>query len=132
MDEHLSGVSMRRDARSYPTVDYRQMARRTAEYRLVGGEMAECRQPASGLARGGAGGDRATRGEGEGDLQLESEVHVFSHRQSRPVPAFLSSGVPERTPRGRGWPGLSGWIKALFRGENEEPRVRLSRITPFR
>jgi hypothetical protein len=30
MDEHLPGVSMRRDGRSSPT------ARRTAEYRLVG------------------------------------------------------------------------------------------------
>jgi hypothetical protein len=55
------------------------------------------------------------RGEGRGDLRRESGVRVFSHRQSGPVPAFLSFGVPERTPGGRGWPGLSGWIKALFR-----------------
>jgi hypothetical protein len=26
--------------------------------------------------------------------------------------AFLSSGVPERAPGGRGWPGLAGWMKA--------------------
>jgi hypothetical protein len=25
--------------------------------------------------------------------------------------AFLSSGVPERAPEGRGWPGLAGWMK---------------------
>jgi hypothetical protein len=35
MDEHLSGVSMRRDGRSSPTAEYSQTARRTAEYRLV-------------------------------------------------------------------------------------------------
>jgi hypothetical protein len=26
--------------------------------------------------------------------------------------AFISSGVPERVPEGRGWPGLAGWMKA--------------------
>jgi hypothetical protein len=26
--------------------------------------------------------------------------------------AFLSSGVPEHAPEGRGWPGLAGWMKA--------------------
>jgi hypothetical protein len=76
----------------------------------------ECRQPAGGLARGGAGGDRAMR-EGRGDLRPDSRVRVFSRRQSGPVPAFLSSGVPERTPGGLGWPGLSGWMKAQIRGK---------------
>jgi hypothetical protein len=55
MDEHLPSVSMRYDARSCPT----------AEYRLVGGGTAECRQPAGGLMRGGAGSDRA-KGRGRG------------------------------------------------------------------
>jgi hypothetical protein len=36
MDEHLPGVSTRRDGRSSPTAEYGQTARRTAEYRLVG------------------------------------------------------------------------------------------------
>jgi hypothetical protein len=54
---------------------------------------------------------------GGGDLQRESGVRVFSHRQSGPVPAFLSSGVPEHTPGSQGLPGLSGWIKALFWGK---------------
>jgi hypothetical protein len=36
MDEHLSGVSTRRDGRSCPTAEYSQTARRTTEYRLVG------------------------------------------------------------------------------------------------
>jgi hypothetical protein len=45
-------------------VEYRQRARRAAEYRLLGGGTVEFRQPAGGLARGGSGGDRATRGEG--------------------------------------------------------------------
>jgi hypothetical protein len=26
--------------------------------------------------------------------------------------AFISSGVPERVPEGRGWPRLAGWMKA--------------------
>jgi hypothetical protein len=44
---------------------------------------------------------------------------VFSHRQSGPVPAFLSSGVPERASGDRGWPGLAGWIKAQIQGETK-------------
>jgi hypothetical protein len=56
MDEHLSGVvDARHDVRSCPM----------AEYRLVEGGTTECRQPADGLAKGGAGGERATRGEGD-------------------------------------------------------------------
>jgi hypothetical protein len=31
--------------------------------------------------------------------------------------AFLSSGVPERAPEGRGWPGLAGWMKAQIRAK---------------
>jgi hypothetical protein len=31
--------------------------------------------------------------------------------------AFLSSGVPERAPKGRGWPGLAGWMKAQIRAK---------------
>jgi hypothetical protein len=31
--------------------------------------------------------------------------------------AFLSSGVPERAPEGRGWPGLVGWMKAQIRAK---------------
>jgi hypothetical protein len=46
-------------------VKNRQRARRAAEYRLLGGEMAELRQPAGGLARSGAGGETATRGVGD-------------------------------------------------------------------
>ena len=29
--------------------------------------------------------------------------------------AFASSGLPERAPVGRGWPGLAGWMKAQIR-----------------
>jgi hypothetical protein len=114
MDEHLPDVSMRRDGRSFPTSEYSQTARRTTEYRLVGGGTAECRQPADGLARGGAGGDRETRGVRGG---LATRVRVFSRQQSGPVPAFLSSGVPECAPGGRGWSGLAGWMKAQIRGK---------------
>jgi hypothetical protein len=31
--------------------------------------------------------------------------------------AFVSSGVPERTPGGRGWRGLAGWMKAQIRAK---------------
>jgi hypothetical protein len=31
--------------------------------------------------------------------------------------AFLSSGVPERAPEGRGWRGLAGWMKAQIRAK---------------
>jgi hypothetical protein len=31
--------------------------------------------------------------------------------------AFVSSGLPERAPRGQGWPELAGWIKAQIRGK---------------
>jgi hypothetical protein len=50
--------------------------------------------------------------EGEGDLRPDCRVCVFSRRQSGPVPAFLSSRVPERAPGDWGWPELAGWIKA--------------------
>jgi hypothetical protein len=43
-------------------MEYSQTACRAMEYRLVGGGPAEFKQPAGGLARGGANGDRATRG----------------------------------------------------------------------
>jgi hypothetical protein len=57
------------------------------------------------------------RGEGDGDLRPDCRVCVFSHRQSRPVPAFLSSEVPERALGDRGWPGLAGWMKAQIQGK---------------
>jgi hypothetical protein len=50
-------------------------------------------------------------------LRLDCRVCVFSRRKSGPVPAFLSSGVPERAPGDRGWPGLAGWIKTQIRGK---------------
>jgi hypothetical protein len=50
-------------------------------------------------------------------LRPDCRVCVFSRRQSRPVPAFLSSGVSERAPGDRGWPGLAEWIKAQIRGK---------------
>jgi hypothetical protein len=31
--------------------------------------------------------------------------------------AFLLSGVPERAPKGRGRPGLAGWMKAQIRAK---------------
>jgi hypothetical protein len=31
--------------------------------------------------------------------------------------AFLLFGLPERTPEGRGWPGLAGWMKAQIRAK---------------
>jgi hypothetical protein len=66
----------------------------------MGGGTAELGQPAGGLPRGGAGGERAKGG--EVDLRRQGGgVRLFSRRQSGPVPAFFSSGVPERSPGGR-------------------------------
>jgi hypothetical protein len=62
------------------------------------------------------------RGEGEGDLRPDNRVRVFSRRQSGPVPAFLSFGVPERALGDRGWPGLAGWMKAQIRGKMRNRR----------
>jgi hypothetical protein len=70
--------------------------------------------------------------EGRGDLRRQSGgVRVFSRRQSGPVSAFLSCGVPERTPGGRECTVLSGRMKGQIRGENEEPGTWLGRITLF-
>jgi hypothetical protein len=118
MDEHLPGVSTRRDGRSSPTTEYSQTARRTVEYvgaggRRDGGVQATGRP----IWRGVLPAATEQRGEGEGDLRPDCRVCVFSHRQSGPVPAFLSSGVPERAPRDWGWPGLAGWIKTQIRGK---------------
>jgi hypothetical protein len=60
---------------------------------------------------------QSKEGEGRGDLRRESGVRLFSRRQSEPIPVFLSPGVPERTPEGRGWPGLAGWMKAQLRAK---------------
>jgi hypothetical protein len=56
--------------------------------------------------------------EGRGDLRRESGgVRVFSRRLSGPVPAFLTSGVPERTPgAGDGLSSPDG-LKAKSRGK---------------
>jgi hypothetical protein len=42
---------------------------------------------------------------------------------------FLSSGVPERAPEGRGCPGLAGWMKAQIRAKT---RIRGHGWTIFR
>jgi hypothetical protein len=31
--------------------------------------------------------------------------------------AFVSSGIPEHAPGGRGWSGLAGWMKAQIRAK---------------
>jgi hypothetical protein len=129
MDEHLLGRSMRRGERSCPTVEYRQTARRTVEYRLVGGGTAECRQPAGGLARGGAGGDRATRGR-EGGICDEKVGFVCSLAKKAGLSPLFSRPESPSAPRGAG-DGLSspdGW-RPKSKG-NEEPGARLGRITP--
>jgi hypothetical protein len=43
--------------------------------------------------------------------------------------AFLSSGVPERAPEGRGWSGLAEWMKAQIRAKT---RIRRHDWTDFR
>jgi hypothetical protein len=102
MDEHLSGVSTRRDARSCPMAEYRQTARRTMEYRLVGGGTAECRQPAGGLARGGADSDRATRGEGDGGFATRKWGSRVLSLTERARPRFSLVRSPRAHPGGSG------------------------------
>jgi hypothetical protein len=114
MDKHVPGMSTRRDARSCPTMEYRQTARRMAEYRLVGGGMAKCRQLAGGLARGGAGGDKAMRGEGGFATRKWGSPVLSLIERARPRFSLIQS--PRAHPGG-GWPGLSGWIKGLFWGK---------------
>jgi hypothetical protein len=91
---------------------------------LVGGGTTECKQPADGLARGGAG--EATRGEG-GFATRKWGSHVLSPTErARPrfslVRSPKSAPVPKRTPGRRRWSGLSGWIKGLFRGKTRNQR----------
>jgi hypothetical protein len=91
-----------------------------AEYRLVGaGGRRDGGVQATGrpIWRGVLPAATEQRGEGEGDLRPDCRICVFSHRQSGPVPAFLSFGVPERAPGDRGWPGLAGWINVQIRGK---------------
>jgi hypothetical protein len=69
---------------------------------LVGEGTAECRQLAGKLARGGAGGDRATRGEGEGGICDEKVGFAYSLvDRAGPSPLFSRPESPS-TPRGAG------------------------------
>jgi hypothetical protein len=95
-------------------MEYRQTARRTAEYRLVRGGTSECRQPAGGLPRGGADDDRATRGEEEGAFATKKWGSRVLSLTERARPRFSLARSPRAHPGGRRWPGLSGWIKTLF------------------
>jgi hypothetical protein len=121
MDEHLPGVSTRRDGRSCPTSEYRQTARtahRTSEYRLVGGGTAECRQPAGGLAKGGGVGDRATRGGGGGFATRKwGSLVLSSTERARPCFSLVRSPRAHPGGGGRGWPGLSGWMNVQIWGK---------------
>jgi hypothetical protein len=88
MDEHLPGVSTRRDGRSCPTSEYRQTARRR---RNIGwweeGRRSAGNRPADW--RGVVAAATEQRGEGRGDLRRESGIRVFSRRQSGPIYYFL-------------------------------------------
>jgi hypothetical protein len=95
-----------------------QRARRTLEYRLMGGGTAEFTQPAGGLARGVAGSDRATRG--KGDLRREGGgVRVLSRRQSGPVPTFFRLESPSAPRRARDGLGSLNGLKAKSREKRE-------------
>jgi hypothetical protein len=76
------------------------IARRYARRRNIGWWEEGRRSSGNRLAdwRGVVPAAAKERGEGEEDLRPDSRVHVFSRRQSGPVPVFLSSGVPERAP----------------------------------
>jgi hypothetical protein len=82
---------------------WRNIARRHAGRRNIGwweeGRRSSGNRPADW--RGVVPAAIEQRGEEMGDLRPDSRVCVFSHRQSGPVPAFLSSGVPKRAPGDR-------------------------------
>jgi hypothetical protein len=80
--------------------EYRQTTRWTAEYRLVGGGTSECRQLAGGLARGGAGGDRATRGEGGFATRKWGSRVLLPTERARPHFSLVRS--PQAHPEGLG------------------------------
>jgi hypothetical protein len=98
-------------------------------YGEVGGRTAKFRQPAGGLARGGAGDDRATTGGREGFTSKLYGLRVLSPTERA---RFRFSLV--RSPRAHpGGPGLA-WARRMDLGpnpgENEEPGARLGRIPP--
>jgi hypothetical protein len=100
-----------------------------AKYRLVGGGTLECREPADGLARGGAGNDRATR-EGEGGFTTRKWGSRVLSLTERACPFFSLVRSPRAHPGG---PGMAWALRMDERpnpGENKKPRVWLSRITP--
>jgi hypothetical protein len=97
MDEHLLGVSTRRDGRSCPTTEY---SRRYAGWSNIGwwekGQRSVGNRPTDW--RGVVAAVTEQRGEGkEGFATRKWSPRVLSPTK-RPVPVFLLSGVPERTP----------------------------------
>jgi hypothetical protein len=119
MDEHLPGVSTRRVGRSCSTAEYSQTTRRTAEYRLVGaGGRRDDEVQATGRPIGEGWCRRRQSNEGR-ERGIFNQIVGFACSltdRAGPFPLLLS-GVPERAPGDRGWPGLAGWMKAQIRGE---------------
>jgi hypothetical protein len=71
-------------------------------------------QPADGLARCGAGGERATGGE-EGFVSTKWWDSSVLSPAERARPRFSLVQSPRALPGGSGWPGLSGRMKSLIR-----------------
>jgi hypothetical protein len=99
---------------------------------MVGGETTECRQPADGLARGGAGSDIATRGEERGICDEKVGFACSLADRAGPSPLFSR---PESWSAPRGGGAGMAWDLRMDEGpnlgENEKPGARLGRITPF-
>jgi hypothetical protein len=95
----------------------------------VGGGTAKFRQPAGGLARGGAGRDRATRGERGGFATRLYGLRVLSSIE-RACSRFYLVRSPPACPGG---PGMA-WARRMDESpnpkENEEPGARLGRFSP--
>jgi hypothetical protein len=132
MDEHLPGVSTRRDGRSCPAAEYSQMARRTVEYRLVGaggrrdGEVqATGRRIGEGWCRWRQSNEGRKRG-------ICDQIVGFACSLADRVGPFLLFSRPG--PRARPGGSWMAWARRMDEDpnskENEEPRVRLDRFSP--
>jgi hypothetical protein len=108
---------MRRDGRSSSTAEYSQTARRTAEYRLVGaGGRRDGGVQATGRPIGEGCCRRRQSNEGR-EKGICDQIVGFACSLADRAGLFPLFSRPESpsVPRGPGWPGLAGWIKAQIR-----------------
>jgi hypothetical protein len=88
----------------------------------------ECRQPAGEFARGGAGGDRATREGGGGFAMRKWGSRVLSPTE-RARPCFSIVRSPRAHPGGAEMVWALRMDEGPNPGGNEEPGARLGRFS---